>query len=59
MRFYTCKCGKKNMFPAYVMAHWNDQLAHTCECGRKNQVLRGRIVKWGKLEKEAGNEQSK
>jgi len=58
MKFYTCKCGRKNEFGVWVVAHWNDQLVHSCECGRKNQVLRGRIVKWGKLQ-EKPNEKSK
>jgi len=45
---YTCKCGRVNEFGIWVMAHWDIRLVGTCECGRKNEILRGRVVKWGK-----------
>jgi hypothetical protein len=52
MTSYTCKCGLQNEFAPYVFAHWNVQIVHSCDCGRKNCILRGRIVKWGKVENE-------
>lgn len=39
---YTCECGAEHKFPAYVFAHWYEELFHTCDkCGAKHSVLRG------------------
>jgi len=37
----SCECGKFNEYPAYVYAHWKDDLTFTCECGRKYSILEG------------------
>lgn len=49
---YKCKCGIENKFALWLFAHWDLRVAHRCECGRVNELLRGRIVKWGKQEKK-------
>ena len=38
---FTCECGKRHPFDAYVYAHWDVLLVHTCACGRQHDVLRG------------------
>ena len=39
---YTCSnCGKVNLFPGYVFAHWTDRLIHTCDCGTKHRIRQG------------------
>jgi len=37
----TCTCGKFSKFPAYVYAHWSDELIYRCECGQEWLVLSG------------------
>ena len=42
---FTCECGVRENYPAYVFAHWDNDLIFTCGCKRKYSVLRG-IVVW-------------
>jgi transcription elongation factor Elf1 len=42
---FTCKkCGKEEVFPPYVYAHWNEPLTHSCPCGRVHKILRGKAT---------------
>jgi len=41
---YTCACERTHKYPAYVYAHWNDELTHTCECGRTATIQNGVAV---------------
>lgn len=39
---YACNCGAEHKFPAYVYAHWTEELTHTCDkCGAKYSICRG------------------
>jgi len=39
---FTCECGKKHNFSAYVFAHWNERLVHTCDqCNRLHTICAG------------------
>lgn len=39
---FTCRCGERHEFPAYVYAHWDMTLTHTCDnCGRRHEVIAG------------------
>lgn len=39
---YTCICGEVHKYPAYVFAHWDEELIHTCEkCGTKHDIYQG------------------
>lgn len=38
---YTCVCGRAHKYPAYVYAHWADELTHLCECGRVAKIKNG------------------
>lgn len=40
---FTCKCGEKHKYPAYVYAHWETRLVFTCpKCQRKYTVRQGK-----------------
>lgn len=42
--YWKCTgCGTEHDLPAYVHAHWDDELIHTCECGAKHSVCQGHI----------------
>lgn len=42
---YTCKyCRRFHKFPAYVYAHFNDNLVHECTCGAKHRIVRGMVI---------------
>ena len=42
---YTCEwCQQKHDFPAWVFAHYDEELIHTCECGAKILFEKGRIL---------------
>lgn len=41
---YVCKCGKYNIFTAWVYAHLDIEIHHTCECGRKNVLLQRNVM---------------
>lgn len=40
---FTCACKRYNKFPAYVYAHFHDELSFTCECGRSYTVWNGTV----------------
>lgn len=42
---YRCACGAEHSFPAYVYAHWNEEIEHDCRgCGRTNVLLGGELI---------------
>ena len=41
---FECRCGKFNEFPAYVFAHWREDLVFTCACGRTYGIMQGRAT---------------
>lgn len=42
---YTCECGTEHEFPAYVYAHWREELVHSCDsCGNKHEIFMGRAT---------------
>lgn len=42
--FKCTTCNKEHTFPAYVYAHWDEELIHTCgDCGAKHIVMCGEI----------------
>jgi hypothetical protein len=38
---FTCECGVYHKYPAYVYAHWREELVHSCDCGRKHNICVG------------------
>ena len=41
----TCKCKTRHEYPAYVFAHWYEELTFTCpECNRKYSIIEGSAV---------------
>jgi len=39
---FTCDCGREEIYPSYVFAHWDEALTYTCEgCDQKWVVFRG------------------
>lgn len=42
---YTCDCGRYHKYPAYVYAHWSEQLTYTCDCGSKVSLQNGVATK--------------
>lgn len=54
-----CECGRQEMFPPYVYAHWDDEMTFTCpDCGQEYRVRkgRGRNTNSNKLAKPIKNE---
>lgn len=42
---YKCVCGEEHKFPAYVFAHWDEELAHTCgKCGARHRIVQGKAT---------------
>ncbi len=42
---FTCECGVRNDYPAYVQEHWGVRLLYTCPCARQYLLCRGRVQK--------------
>lgn len=42
---FTCECGTRNDYPAYVDGHRNVRLLHTCTCRRQYVLYHGTVQK--------------
>ncbi len=42
---FTCECGMRNDYPAYVADHWNVRLHYSCPCRRHYILYRGKVQK--------------
>lgn len=40
---HRCKCGKEHKWPAYIYAHFTEEIIHTCDCGIKATICDGRV----------------
>jgi hypothetical protein len=40
---FTCECGIRNDYPAYVSEHWDVRLLYSCQCARQYLLYRGRV----------------
>lgn len=41
----TCPhCEKYTEFPAYVFAHWHEELKFTCDCGEDMIIIQGELT---------------
>jgi hypothetical protein len=48
---FICECGEKIKFPAYVYAHWRDELLFTCPaCGLKVSTQVGYVSRYKETE---------
>ncbi|HEY6871917.1 MAG TPA: hypothetical protein VI298_04215 [Geobacteraceae bacterium] len=44
-RGFTCECGTRNDYPAYVQEHRNVKLVYSCNCKRQYVLYRGSVRK--------------
>ena len=42
---FTCECGIRNDYPAYVQDHRSVKLAYSCLCQRQYVLFRGTVTK--------------
>ncbi len=42
---FTCECGTRNDYPAYVREHWGVRLLYSCPCARQYLLYRGGVQK--------------
>ncbi len=42
---FTCECGARNDYPAYVQEHRNVKLVYSCGCRRQYVLYRGTVSK--------------
>ena len=42
---FTCECGARNDFPAYMQEHRNVKLVYSCACKRKYVLYHGAVSK--------------
>ncbi len=42
---FTCECGTRNDYPAYVQDHWSVRLFYSCACLRQYVLYRGTVRK--------------
>jgi hypothetical protein len=42
---FTCECGTRNDYPAYVKDHWGVRLVYSCLCQRQFILYRGKVQK--------------
>lgn len=42
---FTCECGKRNDYPAYVDDHRNVRVLYTCSCTQQYVLYRGAVRK--------------
>jgi hypothetical protein len=42
---FTCECGARNDYPAYVNEHWGVRLLYSCPCMRQYILYRGSVHK--------------
>ncbi len=49
---FTCECGIRNDYPAYVKAHWSVRLVYSCACKRQYILHRGKVQKVAQVTSE-------
>ena len=49
---FTCECGMRNDYPAYVRDHWGVRLVYSCTCKRRYVLFRGNVHKVAQGEAE-------
>lgn len=51
-RGFTCECGARNDYPAYVKDHWSVKLVYLCACKRQYILHRGKVLKVAQVTSE-------